>query len=159
MILIDTVNFTPSSDLGDAMSRLLNDPRKVKQSRRQTILAVDDNPTNLEILDEILGESYRLVTAHDAASAVEMARKCSPHYVLLDVMLPEVDGYEICQTLRLMNETARSYIIMVTAKAMPSERFQGFEVGADAYITKPFDEADLLAELRRAGSKVENCAD
>lgn len=141
------------------MSQLLQKSQASTFCRRKRVLAVDDNPTNLDIFEEILGETYRLITAGDFESAIEMAKRHSPHFVLLDVMLPDTDGYAICRKLRTMPETSHSYIIMVTAKAMPSEMHQGFEVGADAYITKPFDEADLLAELRRAVSKVEGAPD
>jgi DNA-binding response OmpR family regulator len=63
-------------------------------------------------------------------------------------MLPGIDGYDICRKLRGMPDLSDVQIIMVTAKAMPSERAMGFDAGADAYITKPFDEAELLAAIR-----------
>jgi CheY-like chemotaxis protein len=112
------------------------------------ILVVDDNATNLEIIQEMLEDDYTVKTATNGSDAIKLAEQWQPRVVLLDVMLPGVDGYEICRRLRTTPGMARTRIIMVSAKAMPSERAQGFDAGADAYITKPFDDGELLAAIR-----------
>jgi CheY-like chemotaxis protein len=112
------------------------------------ILVVDDNPTNLEVIHEMLDGDYVVETASDAWEAIRAAERYRPRIVLLDVMLPGVDGYEVCRTLRHMSDMATARIIMLSAKAMPSERAAGLCAGADAYLTKPFDDVDLMAALR-----------
>jgi CheY-like chemotaxis protein len=114
----------------------------------KTMLIVDDNLVNQEIYREILGDEYLTVMAGDGMEAIRLAIRHRPHVVLLDVMLPGLDGYEICKRLRSLPETRGARIIMASAKAMPSERDLGMAAGADAYITKPFDESDLLAAIQ-----------
>jgi CheY-like chemotaxis protein len=115
---------------------------------KQTILAVDDNPINLGILEEILAGDYRLKFAQNGQQAIHIAEECRPAIVLLDVMMPGMDGLEICRRLRETPGLNHTVIIMVSAKAMPSERSAGLRAGADDYITKPFDEVELLQVLR-----------
>lgn len=112
------------------------------------ILVVDDNPTNLEIVQEMLEDEYHVLTASTGEGALQVASRFQPGIVLLDVMLPGIDGYEVCRRLRTMPGMSRSRIIMVSAKAMPSERAQGIDAGADGYITKPFDDGELRAMIR-----------
>jgi CheY-like chemotaxis protein len=115
----------------------------------KTILAVDDNPINLGILEEILAGEYRLKFAQTGQAAIHIATQCMPAVVLLDVMMPGMDGLEICRRLRETPGLSDTIIIMVSAKAMPSERAAGIRAGADDYITKPFDEVELMEILRR----------
>jgi CheY-like chemotaxis protein len=112
------------------------------------VLVVDDNPVNLEICREILEGDYDVVTASEGAEAIRMALRHRPFAVLLDVMLPDMDGYEICRRMKSRSELRNTAIIMVSAKAMPSERSSGISAGADDYVTKPFDDSDLLAAVR-----------
>ena len=112
------------------------------------ILIVDDNAVNREILQEIFEPDYTILTAVNGATALRLAERYHPRVVLLDVMLPDCDGYEVCRRLRGMPGMARSKIIMVSAKAMPSECAEGYSAGADAYITKPFDDAEVVAVVR-----------
>jgi CheY-like chemotaxis protein len=116
--------------------------------RNLTILAVDDNPINLGILEEILVGDYRLKFARSGQEAIRLAAQCEPAVVLLDVMMPGMDGLETCRRLREVPGLANTSIVMVSAKAMPSERAAGFRAGADDYITKPFDEVELMEVLR-----------
>ena len=112
------------------------------------VLIVDDNPTNLEIIEEILGDEYSAHAVQSGAEAIKVADRLCPDVILLDIMMPGMDGYETCRRLRSNFALEHTRIIMVTAKAMPSEQQAGFDVGADDYITKPFDENELLAKLR-----------
>src|SRR5213595_1968765 len=99
------------------------------------ILVVDDNPTNLAIFREMLDGQYDVFTASEGEEAIRLAERYCPRVVLLDVMLPGMDGYETCRRLRHLPGMGSARIIMVSAKAMPSEREEGFGAGADAYIT------------------------
>jgi CheY-like chemotaxis protein len=113
------------------------------------VLAVDDNPINLGILEEMLSGEYRLEFAQNGPDAIRAATRFRPAVILLDVMMPGMDGLETCRELRQTAGLRDTVIIMVSAKAMPSEQAAGINAGADAYITKPFDEVELLTLLRR----------
>jgi putative two-component system response regulator len=116
------------------------------------MLVVDDNSTNREILQEIFEQDYSVLVATNGAAALKLAARYNPRVVLLDVILPDLDGNEVCRRLRNMPGMARSKIIMVSAKAMPSECAEGYSAGADAYITKPFDDAEVMAIVRNPTS-------
>ncbi len=112
------------------------------------ILAVDDNPTNIAILEELLSDNYELATAASGEEALEIAATFRPDLVLLDIMMPGIDGYETCQKMRADPILHGTKIVMVSAKAMTSERLKGYAAGADDYVTKPFDAAELLAKVQ-----------
>jgi CheY-like chemotaxis protein len=118
-------------------------------TRKRQLLAVDDNPVNLEVLAEILGDQFQLLLAESGQEAIEIASQHEPEVILLDVMMPKMDGLETCRLLRNIPRLANSVIIIVSAKAMPSEREAGLRAGAHDYLTKPFDEQELLAVLDR----------
>jgi CheY-like chemotaxis protein len=117
-------------------------------TRSKRVLVVDDNALNREIIEEILADEYEVYMAANGHDAILLAERCRPSIVLLDVMLPGIDGYDICRRLRMMPGMSDVRIVMVTAKAMPSERAKGFDAGTDAYLTKPFDDGDLVAAIR-----------
>ena len=123
----------------------------------RNILVVDDNPNNLEVFHEMLDDTYRLIEAANGWEALALAEEQEPQIVLLDVMLPIIDGYEVCRKMRTIPAMRRARIIMISAKAMPSERQAGLDAGADDYLTKPFDETDLFNSLR-AGAATESRA-
>lgn len=112
------------------------------------ILVVDDNPRNVAILKKILGRSYTVATAASGEEALSSVSAFAPDLILLDIMMPGIDGYETCRRLRARPDLRQTKIIMVSAKAMLSERLEGYEAGADDYVTKPFDEDELLAKIR-----------
>ena len=114
--------------------------------RHNRILIVDDHPTNIAILEEILGDDYPLKTATCGEEA--LAPDFQPALILLDIMMPGIGGYETCRRLRAHPTLRHTKILMVSAKAMVAERLQGYEAGADEYITKPFDEEELAAKVR-----------
>src|SRR4051812_39832601 len=97
------------------------------------IMIVDDNPSNIEICQEILDGEFEVVTAADGLEAIRIASENSPRVVLLDVMLPLIDGYETCRRLRRLPGMQGAFIVFLSAKAMPSERAEGLDAGADAY--------------------------
>jgi CheY-like chemotaxis protein len=117
-------------------------------SHMKKVLIVDDNQTNLRILEEVLAGDYRLQFANNGVEALRMASDFQPSIILLDVMMPKMDGLTVCRRLRQLPGLRDSVIIMMSAKAMPSEQAAGIDAGANAYLTKPFDEVELVALLR-----------
>jgi two-component system, sensor histidine kinase and response regulator len=115
---------------------------------RNRILIVDDDPLNVSILEEVLEEGFVIAAAASGAEALRVAAEFKPDLLLLDIMMPEMDGYETCRRLRQSPESRFVKIILVSAKAMLSERLKGYEAGADDYVTKPFDHSELLAKVK-----------
>ena len=114
------------------------------------ILVVDDEPETVELIEFNLKQSgYTVSTAADGADALKKARSQPPDLIVLDVMLPEMDGFEICKTLRLDPSTTKVPIIMLTAKAAEIDRVLGLELGADDYLTKPFSTRELLLRIKK----------
>lgn len=114
------------------------------------ILVVDDEPEAVELLEFNLKQAgYVVSTAGDGAEALKRARTQTPDLILLDVMLPEMDGFEICKSLRLDRATAKIPIVMLTAKAAEIDRVLGLELGADDYLTKPFSPRELLLRIKK----------
>lgn len=121
----------------------------------QTILAVDDNANALKLLTDYLSEQeFRVVTASDGRVALGVLEAESPDLILLDVMMPNMDGYQFIGRIR---RTSSIPIIMVTAKRQEEDVIRGFELGADDYIIKPYRMRELLmrirAVLRRSGER------
>ena len=114
---------------------------------QKKVLAVDDNPDNLEIMEKMLDQDYEVRTATTGEQALEIAKDFHPDIILLDIMLPGIDGYQVCRSLRADPDFRDTAIIMVSAKQMVSERYEGHEAGADDYITKPFIEEALLESV------------
>ncbi|GCE04487.1 response regulator transcription factor [Dictyobacter aurantiacus] len=113
------------------------------------ILVVDDEAVLIEAIAYNLEQSgYQVVTAMDGLSGLEMARKEQPDLIVLDIMLPGMDGLEVCRQLRREDRTAAVPIIMLTAKGEEIDKVVGLEVGADDYVTKPFGRRELLARVR-----------
>jgi len=115
----------------------------------KTILIADDEPNIVISLEYLLQRAgYRVVVARDGQEALDAIAAAAPDLVLLDVMLPRVSGFEVCQTVRENAALAPMRIVMLTAKGRDVERSKGLALGADAYVTKPFSTQDLLAQIR-----------
>jgi len=113
-----------------------------------TVLAVDDTPGNLRVLVEALSAAnLEVLVATDGTSAIETARYSRPDLILLDVLMPGIDGYETCARLKQDPATSLTPIIFMTALSETEEKVRAFEVGAVDYITKPFEQAELLARV------------
>jgi DNA-binding response OmpR family regulator len=113
------------------------------------ILVVDDEPDALELIEfNLRTAGFDVTTATDGESALSKARSAVPSLIILDVMLPEIDGMEVCKILRRDPATARVPIIMLTAKAAEIDRVLGLELGADDYVTKPFSPRELVLRVR-----------
>jgi DNA-binding response OmpR family regulator len=112
----------------------------------ETILLVDDDAALLEVVTIMLSqEGYRVVTATDGDEALEAMTRESPDLVILDIMMPRMSGFEVCRKIRAESEIP---IVMLTAKSQSVDKVVGLELGADDYITKPFDTKELLARIR-----------
>jgi len=111
-----------------------------------TILIVDDEPNLVELVHGYLvHEGYTVVTATDGAGALQLAHSQHPDLVVLDVMLPGIDGIEVCRRLRQFSD---AYVIMLTARAEEIDKIVGLSVGADDYLTKPFSPRELVARIK-----------
>jgi two-component system phosphate regulon response regulator PhoB len=114
------------------------------------ILIVDDEPDVVQLIEyNLKGAGYDVITAADGAEALEQARSSSPNLIILDLMLPEVDGLDVCKVLRRDRSTAGIPIVMLTAKASETDRVLGLELGADDYVTKPFSPRELVLRVKR----------
>jgi diguanylate cyclase (GGDEF)-like protein len=115
----------------------------------ETILVVDDDPDIARFVEvNLRSAGYEVSVAGDGAEALDRATEIRPDLVLLDVMMPRLDGFEVAQRLRKNPQTANTSIIMLTAKALSSDKVTGLQSGADDYIIKPFDPIELLARVK-----------
>ncbi|MEI6235234.1 MAG: response regulator [Planctomycetota bacterium] len=113
------------------------------------ILIVDDNPMGRDALEELLfGQGYTLATAEDGPSALQKAADISPDLILLDVMMPGMDGYEVCRRIRANPQLAETPVILVTALDDQASRLQGLEAGADDFISKPYNRIELRTRVK-----------
>lgn len=133
---------------------------KMQSTKGQTILLVDDEKDILEFLQYNLEkEGYKVFTANDGLEGVEMTQKVSPDLILMDVMMPRMDGIEACQTIRQELLLKAPLIAFLTSRAEDYSQVAGFEAGADDYITKPIRPRLLISKvealLRRAGRQTE----
>ena len=112
----------------------------------QTVVIIEDDADTSEIVRLYLArDGHKVLLAHDGCEGLRLARESSPDLVVLDLMLPGMDGMQVCRTLRAESDVA---IVMLTARAEEQERLAGLEVGADDYMTKPFSPRELAARVR-----------
>ncbi len=110
------------------------------------ILVVDDEPAVTDLLEYNLRKAhYRVLTASDGREALRLAREAEPDLILLDLMLPEIDGLDVCRELRRSSQVP---IIMITARGEEIDRVVGLELGADDYVCKPFSVRELMARIK-----------
>ncbi|HNT76808.1 MAG TPA: response regulator [Anaerolineae bacterium] len=114
----------------------------------RTILIVDDNAANLGVVADYLESAFHIFTAMDGVDALETAAKLMPNLILLDVMMPGMDGFEVCRRLKAHEDTRTIPVIFMTALASTDDKVKGFEAGAVDYVTKPINQEELLARIR-----------
>src|SRR5690606_37077121 len=129
-------------------------PSRISQEEHMdkptTILVVDDNRDNVEILSSFLeSRGYNVVRAEDGKTALAKVEEVSPALVLLDVMMPGMDGWQVCRTIKRHPEHGSTRVIMVTAKGGFEDKFEGMRAGADDYVVKPIDLHELAEKVER----------
>ncbi len=118
-------------------------------ARPKAILLVDDDNGTLKFVARILeNEGFRVTTAHDGETALEKVREAPPDLVLSEILLPHKNGYQVCRAIKEDKVLASLPVVFLSTKSQPSDRFWAKRVGADGFIAKPFDPADLLHEVR-----------
>ena len=121
---------------------------KGQPQKQPVILLVDDNTINLQLLHETLdGQGYQLLAARSGEEALRIARKATPDLILLDIMMPGIDGYETCSRLKADDVTRNSVVIFLTALQSTEEKVRGLSLGAMDFITKPFDPEEIIARV------------
>lgn len=114
------------------------------------VLVVDDSPTDLNLMTAPLrNKGYQIITAADGEEALEKAVSEHPQLIVLDVVLPKKNGFQVCRQLKTSPDTQDIKIIMLTSKTQDSDRFWGLKQGADDYMTKPFDDDELLDNVAK----------
>ena len=114
------------------------------------ILVVDDEIYIVHILDFSLGmEGYEVITALDGEAALEKLKTERPDLIVLDIMMPKLDGYEVCKVIKANPDTAHIPVILLSAKGRNVDQKMGFDVGADDYITKPFSPRKLVERINQ----------
>jgi len=124
---------------------------------KPVILIVDDEKDILKSLkDTLAGESFTIVTAMTGKDGISTALKEKPDLILLDLRLPDMDGYDVCRELKKSEGTKQIPIIMLSTRSKDTEKVVGLEIGADDYLTKPYNSMELLARIRVALRRVQN---
>jgi DNA-binding response OmpR family regulator len=118
------------------------------------ILIVDDTEANVDILVEALGDDYEVMVAMDGEDALEMAIEDLPDLILLDVMMPDMDGFEVCEKLKSSPGTALIPVIFMTGKTDKEDKDKGMSLGAIDYIFKPFDIEDVQIRIKAHLTKI-----
>ena len=128
------------------------------ETKKNKLLFVDDIPTNIKVLLEVLKDDYKIIFAQNGPEAVELAEKSQPDLILLDIMMPDMDGYAVCKQLKNNPETVSIPVILLTCKGEMKDMIMGIQEGAFDYITKPFNPDDLLKRvsfaIKKGGKKV-----
>lgn len=141
--------FSSITSPGDVRDTSADSPFKLWRDDKQCILAVDDMPENIEIIRNLLGKEYQIKAATKGSKAIEIARRQpQPDLILLDVMMPEMNGFEVCRILKTDADTLQIPIIFVTGNNDSIDETKGFEFGATDYISKPFHPAIIKSRIQ-----------
>jgi two-component system alkaline phosphatase synthesis response regulator PhoP len=116
--------------------------------KQKKILIADDNENIRAALTYLLeDEGYTLFLARDGAEALRKVKEVSPDILFLDIIMPEINGYDVCRTIKNDPDLMKTYIIMLTAKGQVDEQERGKDIGADEYVVKPFSPMEILAKI------------
>lgn len=119
-------------------------------SKAKKILIVEDSPTHLRMLSDLMKNGgYTVITAVDGEEALEKAASELPDLIVLDIILPKKNGFQVCRQIKTAPETKHIKVLMLTSKKQDSDRFWGLKQGADDYLTKPFENDDLLNTISK----------
>lgn len=118
------------------------------KAKRNKILVVDDEPINVKFITAILENDYNVISAPSGKEALEKISMEKPDIVLLDIMMPEMSGYDVCEKIKQMNTTLFMPVVMVTALSGLTDKIKAIEVGADDYLVKPINRIELLARVK-----------
>ncbi|PWB52525.1 MAG: hypothetical protein C3F06_08200 [Candidatus Methanoperedenaceae archaeon] len=116
--------------------------------KKPRILVVDDEKLNVELLEGILSENYEVVKAYNGKEALLEVEKNPPDLILLDIMMPEMNGYEVCKELKGNKKTLHIPILLITGLTEKTEKVKGFEAGADDFLNKPVDMIELRVRVK-----------
>ena len=120
-------------------------------ARKPRVLIADDNPQGVELLEAYLTEcDYDVATAADGEATLHKVQTWQPDFILLDIMMPKISGFEVCKRLRASPATRDIAVLMITALDQPSDRDRAVEAGTNDFVTKPINKADLLVRVRAA---------
>lgn len=111
---------------------------------KAVILVVDDTPENIDVLSGLLRDQYKVKAAKSGERALKLVEKAKPDLILLDIMMPEMDGFEVCRRLKANAETNDIPVIFISGKNTEQDRKQGLELGAVGYLTKPIDPSNAI---------------
>lgn len=136
---------------GDAGNAVRGENRAVEAAdNKATILVVDDNTDNVEILRAFLeSRGFTIAEARDGRTALSRMEEVKPDLVLLDVMMPGMDGWEVCRVIKQHPQLGDTKVVMVTAKGGFEDKFEGLRSGADDYVVKPVDFKELMEKVER----------
>ena len=124
-------------------------------ANKKKIVCADDEPFILSALQDTLSDEYAVFSASNGKDAIKEVEKVTPDLIILDVMMPEMDGLEACKQLKKDKATASIPVILLTAKGQITDIEKGFKSGADAYVVKPFSPARLIEKVEEIFEKVE----
>ncbi len=127
----------------------MGEPARLDAPRAKTILLVDDHPFNLELLEQCLRpEGYRTIRARDGVEAIEKFVAEQPDLIVMDIMMPRLNGFQVTEQLKALEETYWVPIVLVTALSDPEDRVRAIEAGADGFLSKPYHQGELRAKIR-----------
>ncbi|MGM5483617.1 MAG: response regulator transcription factor [Nanobdellota archaeon] len=119
------------------------------KSRKNKVLVVDDEPHIVNLIRLTLsGDKYEVYSAYSGLEAIKLAKQIKPSLIILDLMMPNVDGYQVCEEIRKDKSTTETPIMILSAKSQLVDKFKSINVGADDYMVKPFDPDELVKRVK-----------